>query len=185
MNIWGYLSRDLPVLLRTSVSHLWSTDSSGSIEIPSFQTTEVMTSGYRTRPSQRTKSLRHSYPLGPTSSWQLPGSAFYSPPRRRTLSTLRRASPSAQPQLWIISSHSQGLTLQNISAALPRPRIPLLLADVFHYLLSSPTSPLHLFCPPVNKPFKETQLFSIEYFLHVGQVRSLKDDTFVSLYNRY
>ncbi|KAK5615164.1 hypothetical protein CRENBAI_004848 [Crenichthys baileyi] len=70
-----------------------STDSSGSIEIPSFQTTELMTSGYRTRPSQRTKSLRHSYPLGPTSSWQLPGSTFYAPPRRRTLSTLCRASP--------------------------------------------------------------------------------------------
>ncbi|MEQ2162791.1 hypothetical protein GOODEAATRI_023455, partial [Goodea atripinnis] len=41
--------------------------------------------------------------LGPTSSWQLPGSAFYAPPRRRILSTLSRASPSDQPQLWIIS----------------------------------------------------------------------------------
>ncbi|KAK5603755.1 hypothetical protein CRENBAI_001463 [Crenichthys baileyi] len=92
-----------------------STDSSGSFEIPSFQTIALMISGHKTRPSQRTKSLCHSYPLGPTSSWQLPDSAFYAPPRGRTLSTLRR----------IISSHSQGLTFQNISAALPRPRIPL------------------------------------------------------------
>ncbi|MED6257763.1 hypothetical protein ATANTOWER_030990, partial [Ataeniobius toweri] len=113
-----------------------STDSSGSIKIPSFQTTELMTSGYRMRPSQRTKNLRHSYLLGHTSGWQLPGSAFYAPPRRRTLSTIRCASPSAQPQLWIISNHSQGLTFQNISAALSRPRIPLLLADVFHYLVA-------------------------------------------------
>ncbi|MEQ2284260.1 hypothetical protein AMECASPLE_019754 [Ameca splendens] len=133
---WNVLVKELPVLLRSSVSHFWSTDSSGSIKIPSFQTTELMTSGYRMRPSQRTKNLRHSYLLGPTSGWQPPVSAFYAPPRRRTLSTLRRASPSVQPQLWIISNHSQGLTFQNISAALSRPRIPLLLADVFHYLVA-------------------------------------------------
>ncbi|MEQ2310724.1 hypothetical protein AMECASPLE_012084, partial [Ameca splendens] len=42
---------------------------------------------------------------------------------------------------------------------------------------SSPNSPLHLFCPPVKKHFKETQLISRVYFLHVGQVRLPDDDT--------
>ncbi|KAK5612676.1 hypothetical protein CRENBAI_009013 [Crenichthys baileyi] len=140
MNIWGYLKRKLPALIRSSVSHLWSTDSSGSDQDPSFQTTELQN---ETR--QQIKKRCHSYPLRTTPSWQLPGPAFHTAHHRRTLSTLHRASPSAQTQHWIISSHSQGPTFRITLAARPRLRIPLIRADIIHCHHRIPSS---LLCFP-------------------------------------